>query len=337
MFKNQMFQIKKILAVLLTVVLTAGLATGCQSTASTNTENAKNGTDAIRIALQPVVGYLPLYILKDSSQLQDAYAAAGYDIDVVFTEFESGPPENEAFASGLQDVGVMGNVPAVSGIAAGQKRSIIGIAYNGEKTEAVLVPTDSEIKSVADLKGKKIGLVVGSIAQNLLNILLEENGLSVNDVELINLSTGEQQEALATAQVDAVATWEPTITKIKSSGIGKVLADGTGVFLGENPIIARTEYVEENPEIVKIFLDEYEKAAIELNANREKYAQEYSDKFNLDADLIVEALDGANEPIAITDEDAKDLQGTVDFLYNSEIISKSLDINDYIITGIGEN
>jgi sulfonate transport system substrate-binding protein len=332
-----MFKIKKVLAVVMTVVMTIGMTTGCQSKASTSVAASKNQASAINIALQPVVGFLPLYILKDGNQLEEAYKAAGYDIDVVYTEFESGPPENEAFASGLQDVGVMGNVPAVSGIAAGQNRSIIGIAYNGEKTEAVLVSADSDIQSVAELKGKKIGLVVGSIAQNLLNILLEENGLSVDDVELINLSTGEQQEALATGQVDAVATWEPTITKIKSSGVGKVLADGTGVFLGENPIIARTEYVEANPEIVKIFLEEYQKAATELNANREKYAQEYSDKFNLDADLIVEALAGANEPIVITDEDASDLQGTVDFLYSSEIISKTFDIKDYIISNVGVN
>ena len=109
------------------------------------------------------------------------------------TEYESGPPENEAFAARLVDIGVMGNVPALSGIASGQKRKIVGIAYNGEATEAIIVPKDSEIKNVSDLKGKKIGLVVGSIAQNLVSEVFNSNGLKFSDVEFVNLSAGEQQ------------------------------------------------------------------------------------------------------------------------------------------------
>lgn len=327
---------RKLVAVLLTFVLTLGVLTGCGSekkndTAEQTDAGEKKQTTQLNIAYQPVVGYLPVYLLKDSTQLQDALAEAGYkDIEIKFTEFESGPPENEAFATGSQDIGLMGNVPALVGISAGQKRSIIGIAYNGEKTEAVLVPVDSKIASVQDLKGKKIGLVVGSMAQNFLSNLLEKNGLTIKDVELINLSTGEQQQALATGQVDAIATWEPTITKVVAEGVGSILADGTGVFLAENPIVARSEYVKNNPEIVRIFLQEYKKAAEELNANPGTYASKYESALGLDANLIVEALSNAKEPVDITEADKEDLQGTVDFLYENELITTTFNVKDYI-------
>lgn len=358
-------QLKKVMAATLITAFTVGVLSGCGNTStnqaveenetkdvaaeateesadtsdetaeagdeSENSQDTLNQATTLNIAYQPVVGFTPLYILRDGTALQDALSEAGYShIEVVFTEFESGPPENEAFASGLQDVGVMGNVPAISGIAAGQKRSIIGIAYNGEQTEAVLVPNDSDIKSVQDLKGKKIGLVVGSIAQNLLYNLLEENGLSISDVELINLATGEQEVALSTGQVDAVATWEPTISKIQAEGVGTVLVDGTGVFLGENPIIARTEYVEQNPEIVQIFLNEYKKAAEQIKADPQTYAAKYAESLGIDEKLFVEALSHAELPISIAEEDVEDLQGTVDFLYHSDIINSSFDIQQNI-------
>lgn len=325
------------ISILTAAVLAIGALAGCgsdtkePSSASAQTESTEpNSATTLNIAYQPVVGFLPAYVLKDNGQLQEALKEAGYEVDVTFTEFESGPPENEAFATGLQDIGVMGNVPAISGIAAGQKRSLIGIAYNGEQTEAVLVPDDSEITSVSDLKGKKVGLVVGSIAQNYMNELLKANHLSIDDIELINLSTGEQQQALATGQVDAVATWEPTITKIEASGAGKVLADGTGVFLGENPIIARSEYVSQNPEIVQIFLEQYQKAAEAIKADPETYAEKYAEQLGLEKDLFVKALSHVSFPVSISQEDVDDLQGTADFLHDSGIITKSVNVKDYI-------
>jgi len=327
-------RINKTVWLLFILIFALGAMTGCKgkNKASESSTSQDNETIKLNVAYQPVVGFLPVYLLKDGTQLSEALEKAGYDVEINYVEFESGPPENEAFATNAVDVGVMGNVPAISGIASGQKRSIIGIAYNGEKTEAVLVAQNSEITDVEELKGKKIGLVVGSIAQNFLSVLLEEHGLSLSDVELVNLATGEQQEALATGQVDAVAVWEPLITKLKAQSIGKIIADGTGLFLAENPIIARTEYVEKNKEVVDIFLEEYKKAAQDIEANTDVYAEKYADTLGIDADLLAEAYHNGSQPVDITEDDILDLQGTVDFLNENKFISKEFDIRDYVLT-----
>lgn len=316
---------EKILAVVVLLVTMFGVMTGCNSDSSTDKK-----AEQLNIAVQPVVGFLPLYVMKDTGSLKKALADNGYDVNINFVEFESGPPENEAFASKKVDVGVMGNVPAISGIANGQARSIIGIAYNGEKTEAVIVKKDSDINSAEQLKEKKIGLVVGSIAQNYLSVLLETKNLKLSDVKIVNLSPGEQQQSLETGIVDAIVTWEPNISKLTASGSNRILADGTGIFLGENPIIVRNEYVENNPEIIRIFLDEYKKTAQAVSGDINTYAAQYADLFLLEPETVTQALSHGNMPIDITDKDIDDLQNTSEFLYSEGLISKKVKINDYI-------
>ncbi len=307
-------------------------ASSASSEAAESTGSDLNTATSLNVAIQPVTGYVPLYIVRDQGWLEEALTDAGYDIDVTYTEFESGPPENESFASGQQDVGVMGSVPALSGIAAGQDRVLIGVAYNGEKTVATVTTPDSGITSLEDLRGKKIGLVIGSYAENLLSDQLESVGISYDEVELVNLSTAEQQAALESGQIDAVSVWEPTLTKLKNNIGAVVVADGTGLFLAENPIIANREYAEQNPEIVKIFLEQYQRAVEEVQNNPEEVAASYAEQFGLSEEDFVSALANAQFPGEITDADIEDLQGTVDFLYNSGLITDSFDVADYVRT-----
>ncbi|WP_458459759.1 aliphatic sulfonate ABC transporter substrate-binding protein [Pseudobutyrivibrio sp.] len=321
-------------------IVGCGKSNGNGSIASAEENGAKqtgsaselNTASHLNIATQPAPGYLPIQVAWDNGWVEEALKEAGYtDIEVTFTEFESGPPENESFAAGQQDIGVMGNVPSILGKAAGQDRIYIGIAENGEKTEVVIVPADSDIKSVADLKGKKIGLVVGSICENLLYNLLKSEGLSLEDVELINLATSEQQAALESKQVDAVATWQPTVSKLTADGKNVRLADGSnGLFKAENTIFGNREYIEQNPEIVQIFIQQYARAAYEVANNKEEYAKKYAEKYGLTEELLYEALKDANFPIVLAQDDIDDLQGTADFLYETGKANVQVKVSDYI-------
>ena len=319
---------KKVLSTILffTIVLTM---TGCGKTKAEE-DIALNSTDHLNIAKQLVLGYTPLYIMEEKGWLEEALSEAGYDIKVTYTEFESGPPENEAFAVGAQDLGVMGNVPAISGIAAGQKRDIIGIAYNGERTLGIVVQNESDITDVTGLKGKKIGIVIGSIAQDFLNAVLVDKGMSMKDVELINLGVSELETALVTGQVDAVAMWNPTMLKICSDGAGVLLADGTGVYAGENVIVANQEYTAENPELVKIFMEQYQRAVEELKSDFPGYAKEYSSVTGLPEELLIQTWENSNFPIGLTAKDQSELENTAKFLYEQELINTEVNIKDYL-------
>ena len=354
---------KKIYSMVLALILGVGVLSGCgNSTATDNsqsndisqtndnsqpddtdavddkqqeaTESASdlNQTDHLNIALQPIPGYLPVTLLQDNGWVEEALADAGYDdVKVTYTEFESGPPENEAFAAGSQDVGVMGNVPTISGAAAGQSRYIIGVAYNGEKTEAVIVPNDSEISSVQDLKGKSIGLVVGSIAQDYLDRLLKKEGIASEEVTLVNLAVSEQLNALATGQVDAIATWQPTLAKAEAQQIGRILVDGTGVYKCENLISGNADYINDNPQIVQIFLQQYARAAAEVGKDISKYANAYAEKYGLEASIVEATLKDINYQVSISEDDVSDFQATADWLYDAGNVKTLVDIPEIVV------
>lgn len=320
---------KKIFSTILCFMLIF-ILTACGTKTNEKNKEVPNSADRLNIAKQMVLGYIPLYIMEDKGWLEEALVEAGYNIKVTYTEFESGPPENEAFAAGQQDIGVMGNVPAISGIAAGQERDIIGIAYNGEKTLGILVQNDSEITAVDELAGKKIGIVIGSIAQDYLNTMLENAGLTMEEVELINLGVSELENALLTGQVDAVAMWNPEKLKICADKAGTLLADGTGVYAGENVIVANKEYIAQNPEIVRIFMEQYQRGVEELKSDFEGYAEEYSSVTDLPKELLIQTWEDSNFPVVLTSEDQIELEKTADFLYKKELINTSVNIAEYL-------
>lgn len=319
---------RKIVIIVLSMILVFSLV-ACGNNGSIN-DAEKNATTHLNIAKQMVLGYIPLYIMEEKGWLEEALEQEGYNIEVTYTQFESGPPENEAFASGLMDLGVMGNVPAISGIASGQERDIIGIAYNGEKTLGILVQNNSDIDSVAELKGKKVGLVIGSISQDYLNAMLVDAGLKMSDVELINLGVSELETTLAMGQVDAVAAWNPELLEIVANGSGVLLADGTGVYAGENVIVANKEYVAKNPDIVRIFMEQYQCGVDELLSNPEKYAKEYAVIVGLSEELLLQTWANSNFPVELTEKDKSELEKTAAFLYEQKLISNEVDVDSYL-------
>lgn len=326
---------KRIYRSTLCLVLTF-LLTACGTNTNDKSETL-NSVEHLNIAKQMVLGYIPLYIVEENGWLEEALAEAGYDIKVTYTEFESGPPENEAFATGQQDIGVMGNVPAISGIASGQERDIIGIAYNGEKTLGIMVQNDSSITAVNELAGKKIGIVIGSIAQDYLNAMLENAGISMEDVELINLGVSELETALLTGQVDAVAMWNPEKLKICADNAGVLLADGTGVYAGENVIVANKEYIAQNPDIVRIFMEQYKRGVEELKSDFDRYAEKYSVVTGLSKELLVQTWEDSNFPVKLTPQDQLELEKTAEFLYEKELINTSVNMEDYLDFSFSED
>jgi NitT/TauT family transport system substrate-binding protein len=79
------------------------------------------------------------------------------------------------------------------------------------------------IKSVADLKGKKIALEEFSVSHFLLTLALGKNGMSLKDVQVVNLSASDAAAAFLAGRVDAAVVWNPWVNKIQTSGKGKPL------------------------------------------------------------------------------------------------------------------
>ena len=299
------------------------------------TVSAEEGNREVHLAIQPSCAFVPLVIARESGWIDEAMSEIG--VDVVWTDFESGPPMNESFAAGQQDIGVIGDVPAVSAIVAGQDNVYIASAEGGP-SYGMLVADDSGIESIEDLKGKKIGLTIGSTAQNLTEKLLSSVDLDYNtDVEVINISTGDAQVVLTNGDVDAVVIWEPNVSRLDAMDGIHLLADGGDVgFPGMNVVFARKAFVDENPDIVKAYLEQYWRATKAYEENPDEYADLLSGYFNLDASLIAQAASKYNYVLEFSDADVEGLQDTVSFLMNIGAIFDEITVKDYVADDIAK-
>ena len=316
---------KRILAMLIVAMMIAVMLIGCGSA----NNNAGEKATEVHLAIQPSCAFVPLVIARESGWIDEAMKEIG--VTVVWTDFESGPPMNESFAAGQQDIGVIGDVPAVSAVAAGQNNVYIA-STEGGPSYGMLVSDASGITSVADLRGKKIGLTIGSTAQNLTEKLLRNAGLDYNtDVEVINISTGDAQVVLLNGDVDAVVIWEPNVSRLDAIDGIHLLADGGDIgFPGMNVVFARKAFVDANPEIVKVYLEQYWRAVKAYEAEPEKYEQMLSEYFNLDPALIAQAASKYNYVLQFSDEDIAGLQDTVSFLIRIGSITNEISVKDHV-------
>src|SRR6202158_3136696 len=148
---------------------------------------ASYGQDKIvRIGFQK---YGKLVLLKSKGTLEDKLKAAGYS--VVWTEFPSGPPLLEALNVGAIDFGNAGEAPPIFAQAAGAPLQYVAYEPPAPRGEAILVPKDSRLNSVADLRGKKVALNKGSNVHYLLVKALEKAGVKYSEVEPVFLAPAE--------------------------------------------------------------------------------------------------------------------------------------------------
>jgi sulfonate transport system substrate-binding protein len=232
----------------------AGGFTGCER--SHGNGAPRTGTKEVRIALQPIPHFAPLYVAKEKGWLQEKFLRQG--AIVKWSSFLAGPPMNESFAFGEQDIGLMGDAPAIIGKAAGIDTRIIGRTSSGPTALAVVVGKRSPIMSPKDLRGKKVATVKGSYAHHLLTIVLRNAGMTTDDIRFLDMSQDDIATALEKGDIDAAAVWEPLITRLSGQGTARVLVDGTGLKKGILVIVATKAFVDRNPVLVRKFLEVYE-------------------------------------------------------------------------------
>ena len=316
---------KKSCSLILVVVMLASmlLMTACGSSES------ESGTSReVRIAMQPSAAFIPLYIARENGWIEEALKEKG--VTVVWNDFESGPPINESMAAGSSDIACLGDVPTVSALAAGQDNEIVASACEAPDSYQMLVRVDSDIKEPADLKGKKIGTVVGSTGHILTEKLLKTEGMTLADVEIVNIAMGDAQTVLENKEVDAVAGWEPNITRLIQTGTVRSLAKGSDCgLLGVNTLVARADYSQANPEIVKIIIEQYKKGVDAMDDLDQETTDAVSEALSIDSELFDEVSAAYDYVVSISEEADNSLQETIEFLVSIDVIEESFDVTGY--------
>ncbi len=219
------------------------LATGLLATPAHAQSNAGNLKE-LRIGYQK---YGTLVILKARGTLDKRLADKG--IAVKWSEFPFGPPLLEAINVGSIDVGTVGESPPVFAQAAGADLVYVGNEPPAPGAEALLVPKDSPIRSVAELKGKKIAVAKGFNANYLLVKLLENAGLKYSDVEVVYLAPADARAAFESGRVAAWSIWDPFLAAAEKQLSARVLADGRGAVANHQFYLAARAFAEKHPSL----------------------------------------------------------------------------------------
>ncbi len=220
--------------------------------------------EQINIAYQPLVA-IPEGAMKQKGWLEDATK-----VPVEWKNFNSGGDVNTAFAAGAVDFGLMGLPVFVSGLAQGIPYRLIFLYDIPGTVDGLATRNGAGIKTVQDLKGKRIGVPFGSGADYMLQGALKENGLSPDDVIPVNLQPQPIVAAWMTEQIDAAYIWAPIVTKLIEQNGSMLITDGDmakkGYFAGDVAVVAN-RFAEQHPDLVQAFVEQNLRAVKWVSSN----------------------------------------------------------------------
>jgi sulfonate transport system substrate-binding protein len=289
------------------------------------TVGASYGQDkVVRIGFQK---YGKLVLLKSKGTLEDKLRAAGYQ--VVWTEFPSGPPLLEALNVGAIDFGNTGEAPPIFAQAAGAPIQYVAYEPPAPTGEAILVPKDSKLNSVADLKGKKVALNKGSNVHYLLVKALEKAGIKYSEIEPVFLAPADARAAFERGAVDAWVIWDPFQAAAEAATGARTLADGSGIVSNYQFYFASKKFLGADPEIVDLVLAQLSEVDDWAKGDVRTVAQQLAPAIGLPVPVVELALKRQSYGIKpITDSVIADQQQVADAFFALGLIPKQIRISD---------
>jgi aliphatic sulfonates family ABC transporter substrate-binding protein len=222
----------------------------------------------------------------------------------IFT-FPSGPPQIEALAANELDISVFGDQPALQTIVSGVPVKIISGISDSSDGFGLIARTGSGIKEVKDIKGHKIAAPAGTTAHQLLLAMLEQNGLSLEDIEFYNLANANIIPSLVAGDIDgAVAFGIPFTDPPVDEGVAQIHS-GRGYKRNVNVIAARIDFIEKNPDVTIAFLRAVQKAAKWRAENFEESLAIVGDWTGTDKEVLRKSSE-TSLTLLLLDESAKD-------------------------------
>ncbi len=221
----------------------------------------------VRIGFQK--GAATLVLARKQQVIENRLKPLG--VQVKWVEFQFGPPMLEAMGAGAIDLGSVGDTPPIFAQAAGA--NLLYVAATPSAQHAVLVPLDSPIKTLADLKGKRVAFGKGSSAQNVAVKALALGGLSLKDVEATYLSPADATAAFNGGKVDAWVVWDPFYAIAQQHYKARVIADTTDRRLASSSYtLAHRDFAQKHPAVLSAVLDEIGKLTRWSGQHRDELA-----------------------------------------------------------------
>jgi sulfonate transport system substrate-binding protein len=269
-----------------------------------------------------------LFVLqKAQGTLEKKLAPLG--VGAKWVEFPAGPQLLEGLNVGSIDIGYVGEAPPIFAQAAGAKFVYIGNDPAAPEAEAIVVPKDSAIKSVADLKGKKVALNKGSNVHYLLIKQLEKHGLKYSDIQPVFLPPADARAAFERGSVDAWAIWDPFLSAAEKQVGARILVNGRGVVSNHLFYLGARDFVETNPKVITALFEDLAERAKWLTANLPATAKLIAPIQGLDVDIVLSSLN--RYPLGVVPVSAAvaaEQQKVANLFHEQKLIPQPIKVSD---------
>jgi len=276
--------------------------------------------------------YGTLVLEKARGTLEKRLAPLG--VKVTWTEFLGGPALLEAMGAGSVDFGIAGDAPPIFGQAGGVPLVYVGVEPPSPHGEALIVLEGSPIKSVADLRGKRVALNKGSNVHNLLVQVLAANGLGVADIEPVYLKPSDARAAFENGSVDAWVIWDPYLAAAETADKTRLIADGVGPdgrVIDENReyFFATRDFATANGDIIHALLADLGQTEAYAAAHHTEMVKLLAPAMGMDPAAVKLAIDRLSFGVLpMTDALYASQQKIADTFTGLHLIPKKLDLQD---------
>jgi sulfonate transport system substrate-binding protein len=265
-----------------------------------------------------------LLLLKNQKTLEKRF---GSSVNVSWTLFPAGPPLLEAMNSGTIDIGSTGETPPIFAEAAGTPLLYVATTLGSGAGQGIIVPQNSPIRTIADLKGKKVAFNKASSAHLMIVRALEANGLQYSDVEPVFLAPADARAAFQGGSVDAWVIWDPFYAAAQQELHARVLVDGQNLAQTRSYYLASDSFTKAHPDILRGMIQELQTATTWTKQHPDDYAKILSDETGVDIAVWKQTLQTDPPNVTFIDESTITYQQKVaDTFLRLALIPKKLDV-----------
>ncbi len=252
-----------------------------------------------------------------------AGALDGLNYELQWSEFAASAPALEALAANAIDLRGAAAAPMIFAVAAGAPlKAVAALRLTGPKeAEVILVPANSPIHTVADLRGKRIGTNKGSVGHYLILAALRRERIPFSAVTIDYLMPADAKAAVGGGSIDAWSTWDPYVSIAEVQDHFRPIVDATGLPLTEAVYVTSSAAIASKRPLLEDFLTRQARAQSWAHQHLEAYAQLYSKQTGLPIDVtrqVVRHMD--YEVVPIDAEVIRQHQDTADLFLEAGVI-----------------
>ena len=252
------------------------------------------------------------------------YATAFADMKVTEIDLQSGPKQMAAVAAGdLDVVQGIGDAAFLVSVAGGIDAKIIAVNSRSPKAFAVMTNNPS-IRTIADLKGKKVAGLRGSVVHQVLVSALAEHGLKESDLEFFPMPIPQAAATLLAKRADAALLVGSEIVRVRKAG-GRILADGEGRVKGLSLVVAGTKFLQDNPGFPDRFRKARQTTLVQVKADKKAAAALAAKETGMSEKDALDMMVWYDFGETLTDADVESLKSTMKYLLEQNMAARALD------------